>query len=412
MKIHRRHLLVGAAGALSAWGVIALGRQFVPWSRAKYGFTQADAEFLIGGAFQLEITQGLNQPHQLDAQTSKRRAFRMNLRTGQYEELTSTAPIDVLEANPQDSNVTLGCSRGGRLLSMLDWKLGREAKSMKLPEHRSWYGHLAFSDDGRYAILPMAEHQQKIKAVYEEQVDPNAWLAILDLENWKIIDEIPTQEGRLHDLARADRDVFVGLSASHDRSPTLQIFDLRSRRVEARTLHQANGEKLQATQRSNPGHLRVMGGLVYFVLSGQMEKPLEADGLWVGVNWRRSQISQAQNSRAEILGEGPTRLQQSGELLSVDVDEASGQLWITAPDRKQILIWNLADQRLVKTLEFPESPRSIQVLPEHDLALVGTFRELRALDLRDYSERGDISRRWKDWGPRPFYHSHTRVTRA
>jgi hypothetical protein len=34
------------------------------------------------------------------------------------------------------------------------------------------------------------------------------------------------------------------------------------------------------------------------------------------------------------------------------------------------------------------------------------------LDLRDYSERGDISRRWKDWGPRPFYHSHTRVTRA
>ncbi len=399
VNIKRRNLLFGAIGITSA---VVLGRHgknshFLSRSDVHY-----DAQYLIGGAFKLDVRQAINHPHQLDQQTSRRRAFRLDLRNGRYDEIETTAPIHGLESNPRESSLSVGCSRGGRLLSMVDWRLGREAKVMELPAHRIWYGHLAFSDDGRYAILPMAEYIERVRPIYEEQKDPNAFLAVLDLESWKIVDEVPTTDGRMHDLARADADLFIGLSASHERTPTLQAFDFQKRRIERIPLIQSNGESAQTKQRSNPGHLKIAGDQVFVVLSGQAAVPIEAHGLWVTVDWRLNRIQ----------GDSVARLRQSGELLSVDFDESLGNVWVTAPDRKEILIWRASDGDLVKILPFSEPPRSVQIVPEHGLAIVGTLRELKAIDLRSFAERSDFSQIWRGWGPRPFYHSHTRIQRS
>lgn len=391
--MNRRQLLVGALGVASA---ALLADQFHSRRRMSVGPGRRNAEFLLGGSFRFDLPTGSAKAHLLDERTSQRVAFRLNLRTGHLEETQSTAPIHILEANPQDSNLTLGCSRGGRLLSMVDWKLGREVHVMELPEGRNWGGHLAFTDDGRYAILPVVEFYQNSKPVYENQVDPDAVLAVLDLEKWQIVDEIPTAEGRLHDVARADRDVFVGVSASHQQTPTIQVIDFENRKAKARTITEASGDLVRAKHRTNPGHLRIVGDQVYFALYEQLENLNEASGLWVGANWRNGQIAAG----------GATHFEKCGELLSVDVDESRGHLWITAPNRRRVLVCNLEDRRLLTEIEFAVPPRSVLILPEHELALVGTLDRFHALDLRDLSERAEMPNRWKPWGPRP-YHSHT-----
>jgi hypothetical protein len=275
-------------------------------------------------------------------------------------------------------------------MSKIDWSIGREVGSLQLAMGRVWYGHVAFTPDGRYVIAPISgEHGltgrgQSVNAI-----------ALVELETLKIIDEIPTLDGRMHDVTWVEGWKFVSLAAPSSKVPTLLMLDLKSRQLEKLKL-----EELQIEVGSNPGHLRLIGHHLYLAISSQDDITKEGDGLWMGYDLNREKA---------LHPDGALRLRDCGELLSIDVDEPRQRIWITAPNVREVKVFDLQNREPVGVLQLADWPQSVRLLPEAGLAIVGTYQRVYVYDAETLRRRQDLEAPWAKWQPQFFYHAHTRI---
>ncbi len=388
MNLPRRKVLTGLAGlGVSA----AIGTELYDvWRTQRRGGLARPDGALVGGVFKLE-TQGHTSPiPDYDFVTSNRRAFRLNLADGHYQEVPVQSPLHVLEPHPLEPHLMVGCSRRGRWMSMVDWKVGREVQSLQLPMGRVWYGHVAFTPDGRHVLAPLSGEYGEAGSG-----QPLNAIAVVDVQRLQIIDEIPTLDGRMHDLTWVEGAKFVSLAAPSSKVPTLLMLDLQARQVSPLKL-----QELQIQVGSNPGHLRLIGQHLYFIISSQDETPQNADGLWMGYDLE---------SQTGLHAKGPLPLKNCGELLSVDVDEPRQRIWITAPNIRELKVFDLQSQEPVGQLRLEDWPQSVRLLPELGLAIVGTRHRVYVYDAETLQRRQDYEAPWAAWQPKAFYHSHTRI---
>jgi hypothetical protein len=392
MQLPRRQVLTGLAG-LGVGAVMGMELYSLLTSPHRNKLTSPVGS-LVGGVFKLDGLGHKTQGTDFDVVTSARRAFRLDLLDGRYQEIPVQCPLHVLEPHPQESHIMVGCSRRGRWMSMVDWQVGREVRSLQLPEGRMWYGHVAFTPNGQHVLAPISNH-------YGEpgQEHPLNAVAVVDLETMKIVDEIPTLNGRMHDLTWVEGSRFVSLAAPLSRSPTLLMLDLNSRE-KPQEVRQLKLPDLGFQVGSNPGHLRLIGNHLYFAISSHDDPTRGADGLWMGYDLV---------TQTPLHADGAKHLKNCGELLSLDVDERRQRIWITAPNLRELKVFDLQTRDPVGAFQLADWPQSVRLLPEAGLAIVGTRQRVYVYDAETLIRRRELESPWAGWQPEAFYHSHTRI---
>ncbi|HRK07862.1 MAG TPA: DUF1513 domain-containing protein [Pseudobdellovibrionaceae bacterium] len=390
MQSDRRKLLLSLALTSVA---TALGVKYYDSRPAQRPRHQGLRGHLIGGRYEVSAKVHTPDLDDYDVMTSQRRAFRLDLTTGRFEDFAVKTPIHSLKAHPLDAQLALGCSRRGRWMSLVDWRAGREVRSLQLPKGQLWYGHVEFTPDGRYALAPttggieMAWQGQRINAI-----------SVLDLEKWQIVDEIPSLHGRMHDIAWAEGHRYISLAAPSTRIPRLVSVDFAQRKVEPLEITFGSGGS-PIRVGDNAGHLRLIGGEVYFMISAHEEGEHSADGIWM-----RYPLS----ANADH-GSTPQLIESCGELLSLDVDARRQRVWMTAPGRKLVKVYDTETRDLIKLIELPEHPQSVQLIPDLNVALIGTREQICVFDTEKFRRLEQLEKRWRQAMPNQLHHSHTEL---
>ncbi len=243
----------------------------------------------------------------------------------------------------------------------IDLRAGRVLRPLTTPGGRAFYGHGAFSRDG------------KLLYATENELDTRDGLvAVRDATTLRELGRFPTYGKSPHDCRLIDdgRTLAItngGGTIDEAAPPSVTFVDVRSEKLE---------EKLTfETPRVNAGHLALTRGRDLVAISAPRDGlPKTALG---GVTIRVG------GGPFSTMSEPPSVIERMvGESLSLCIDEATGVVGVTNPDGNIVTFWDLREKRFVKKLDLP-APRGLtQTLDGEHLVLSYGAGTLTLLDPR------------------------------
>lgn len=390
MQRSRRRILYGGASIL---GLAALVKAGVHIPHSIFGGSSS-GRFLHGG-----IIQKPKSFHRHNYYPSSyflnREVFRIDVRNMKSVSVPTKAAPHVVETHPIDRRFSVVGTQRSDTIALIDWKIGKEVDSRKLPDRSYYYGHSVFSQNGNL-ILSSVVQPATGRSVIE----------VLDCFSLKVIDEIEVERGIVHEIAHLNDDTFVfGITPvfSLERKPAFGILDLGARRVEYFEIPFA-GSKAVFSHLYKKEHLII--GEIFEDLPVWLKR-LPAGQTQVT---RLLSFDLKSHAVSEIKDPGLSDLAQevTTQALSLVVDPTEGTLWVSFPDQAKIQVWNLKDPSLVETIGFSmeNSPRGIAFDAEAGRMLVSTEKSVMAFESKSRKPVANLAL------PTSGYCAHLRFTLA
>jgi uncharacterized protein len=239
--------------------------------------------------------------------------------------------------DPLDATRVVAFEKIGPGAAEIDLKSGRVTRGIRPAEGRWFYGHGAFSPDGKLLYSTETVNARESGVIGVRNAQTLAYLG-----------EFPTFGENPHDCHLIDDGKVLvvtngGGVLGTDMRPCVTYVDVPSQRLM---------EKLDLeSDRFNTGHLTLGGPQALVVVSaprkGLSEQDLGAVSLRRGKERLRTMTEPA-----------GIAARMKGEALSVEIHEPTGVAAVTHPNGGMVTFWSLAELRLVKVLELPR-PRGL-----------------------------------------------------
>jgi hypothetical protein len=266
-----------------------------------------------------------------------------------------------LAVHPQDSGRAVMFEKKGPGACELDLRAGRVVRPLTTPAGRAFYGHGAFSRDGKVLF-----------ATENELATRDGLVAVRDAVSLAELGRFPTYGKSPHDCRLIDEGRTLAITngggkVDEDAPPSVTFVDVQSEKLQEKLVFE--------TPRINAGHLALTRSRDLVAISAPRDGlPATALG---GVTIR--------------IGSGPfvtmaepddVIARMTGESLSLCIEEKTGVVGVTNPDGNIVTFWDLAQKRFVKKLDLP-APRGItQTLDGEHLVLSYGAGTLTLLDPR------------------------------
>lgn len=239
--------------------------------------------------------------------------------------------------DPLDATRVVAFEKIGPGAAEIDLKSGRATRGIRPADGRWFYGHGAFSPDGKLLYSTETVNARE-----------SGVIGVRDAKSLAYLGEFPTFGENPHDchLIENGRVLVVtngGGALGTDMRPCVTYVEVETRRLL---------EKLDLeSDRFNTGHLTLGGPDALVVVSaprkGLTEQDLGAVSLRRGKERLRTMTEPA-GVAARMLGEA----------LSVEIHEPTGVAAVTHPGGGMVTFWSLADFTLRKVLDLPR-PRGL-----------------------------------------------------
>jgi hypothetical protein len=239
--------------------------------------------------------------------------------------------------DPLDATRVVAFEKIGPGAAELDLKSGRVTRGIRPAEGRWFYGHGAFSPDGKLLYSTETVNARE-----------SGVIGVRDARTLAYLGEFPTFGENPHDCHLVDDGKVMvvtngGGALGTDMRPCVTYVEVPSQRLL---------EKLDLeSERFNTGHLTLGGPQALVVVSaprkGLTDQDLGAVSLRRGKERLRTMTEPAAVA-ARMLGEA----------LSVEIHEPTGIAAVTHPNGGMVTFWSLADTKLLKVLDLPR-PRGL-----------------------------------------------------
>jgi hypothetical protein len=278
-----------------------------------------------------------------------------------------------LALHPKEPGRAVMFEKKGKGACELDLRAGRVVRPIHTEERRAFYGHGAFSRDGR--LLYATENDLDTR---------DGLIAVRDGVTFQELGRFPTYGKSPHDCHLVDEGRTLAITngggaIDEDAPPSVTFVDAASEKLQERLVF--------PTPRINAGHLALSRSRDLVAISAPRDGlPASALG---GVSLRVGGGGLVTMSEpADVVS------RMVGESLSLCIEEKTGVVGVTNPDGNLVTFWDLRGRRLVKTLELP-APRGItKTLDGEHLVLsygAGTLTLLDPLRLTPVA-RGRVER--------------------
>lgn len=242
----------------------------------------------------------------------------------------------------------------------IDLAGGELTRSVTPTEGRWFYGHGAFSPDGRllYSTETVNSEERGV-------------IGVRDASTLEYLGEFPTFGENPHDCRLLEGgSVLVvtngGGAAGTDMRPCVTFVDVETRRLL---------ERLELrSERVNAGHLAMAGDGGLVVVSAPRKGLAETEPGAVSMRQGRGALT-TMTEPAEVAA------RMLGEALSVEVHEPSGVAAVTHPSGDMVTFWSMGELRLLKVLDLPRA-RGLALTRDGERFLVsyGVTAELVEID--------------------------------
>jgi len=262
--------------------------------------------------------------------------------------------------DPLDATRVVAFEKIGPGAAEIDLASGRVTRGLSPAQGRWFYGHGAFSPDGKllYSTETVNARERGV-------------IGVRDAKTLSTLGEFPTFGENPHDCHLIDEGKVLvvtngGGALGTDMRPCVTYVDVSSRRLL---------EKLDLeSDRFNTGHLTLGGADALVVVSaprkGLTEQDLGAVSLRRGKDALRTMTEPA-----------AVAARMHGEALSVEIHEPTGIAAVTHPNGGMVTFWSIAELKLVKVLELPR-PRGLALTRDgrHFILSYGETAELARVD--------------------------------
>jgi hypothetical protein len=264
-----------------------------------------------------------------------------------------------LAVHPQEPWRAVMFEKKGPGACEFDLRAGRVLRPVTTPAARAFYGHGAYSRDGK--LLYATENDLDTR---------DGLIAVRDASTLRELGRFPTYGKSPHDCRLIDdgRTLAItngGGKIDEDAPPSVTFVDVQSEKLQEKLVFE--------TPRINAGHLALTRGRDLVAISAPRDGlPTTALG---GVTMRVGggpfvTMSQPDEVIARMVGES----------LSLCIEEKTGVVGVTNPDGNIVTFWNLGQKKFVKKLDLP-APRGLtQTLDGEHLVLSYGAGTLTLLD--------------------------------
>lgn len=239
--------------------------------------------------------------------------------------------------DPLDASRVMAFEKIGPGCAEIDLASGRVTRGVRPAEGRWFYGHGAFSPDGKLLYSTETVNARE-----------SGVIGVRDARTLAYLGEFPTFGENPHDCHLIENGKVLvvtngGGALGTDMRPCVTYVEVDSRRLL---------EKLDLqSERFNTGHLTLGGEDALVVVSaprkGLTEQDLGAVSLRRGKERLRTMTEPAHIAA-----------RMHGEALSVEIHEPSGIAAVTHPNGGMVTFWSIAELKLLKVLDLPR-PRGL-----------------------------------------------------
>jgi hypothetical protein len=292
------------------------------------GAPPADGDLILGGG-------GFVDPGDLKTQHF---AFaRVDLAARRVGLTPTTFLPHGVAVDPLDATRVVAFEKIGPGAAEIDLASGRVTRGIRPAEGRWFYGHGAFSPDGKILYSTETVNARE-----------SGVIGMRDAKTLAYLGEFPTFGENPHDCHLIeDGTVLVvtngGGALGTDMRPCVTYVEVGSRRLL---------EKLDLrSERFNTGHLSLGAEDALVVVSAPRKGLTEQDLGAVSLRRGKERL-RTMTQPADIAA------RMHGEALSVEIHEPSGVAAVTHPNGGMVTFWSLAELKLLKVLELPR-PRGL-----------------------------------------------------
>jgi hypothetical protein len=323
-----------------------------------------EGDLILGGGSFVDLQDGKTPRHVLS---------RVDLAT-QRVGLTATGFLPHgIALDPLDANRVVVCEKIGPGCCEIDLASGRLTRTIAPQEDRWFYGHGAFSPDGRLLYTTETVNSRE-----------SGVIGVRDARTLAYLGEFPTFGENPHDCRlSADGRTLVVTNGGGRRGtpmrPCVTYVDVEARRL----LDKVEPDD----ERVNAGHLALSDEGVLVVVSAPRKGMRETDLGGVSLRRARGPLHVASEP-------GPVVQRMVGEALSVEIHEPTGVAAVTHPFGEMVTFWSLAEQKLLTTLELPRA-RGLALSRDgrHFVLSYGATADLDRIDPRTWKRvPGGLSR--------------------
>ncbi len=265
-----------------------------------------------------------------------------------------------IAVDPLDPNRLVAFEKIGPGCCEIDLAGGRLTRAIMPTEDRWFYGHGAFSPDGRLLYSTETVNSRE-----------SGMIGVRDGRTLAYLGEFPTFGENPHDCHLIERGRTLVVTNGGGRRETPMRPCVTYVDVEARRLI----EKVELdADRVNTGHLALSADGTLVVVSAPRKGMREMD--LGGVSLRRG------GGPLHVVDEPAAVVQRMfGEALSVEIHEPTGVTAVTHPFGDMVTFWSLRDARLLKRLDLPRA-RGLALTRDgrHFVLSYGSTAELALVD--------------------------------
>lgn len=289
------------------------------------GALAAGSELLLGGGGFVDLKDRVTPRYALACVAMKQRMVGL-VSTGFLPHGVAVDPL-----NP---NRVVTFEKIGPGCSEIDLAGGAITRELAPTEGRWFYGHGAFSPDGRLLYSTETENSRE-----------RGVIGVRDAATLEYLGEFPTFGENPHDCHLVDGGRVLLITNGGGALGTAMRPCVTFVEVETRKLL----DKFELeSERFNTGHLALAGDGRLVVVSAPRKGLTEADLGAVSMMRGREGLR-------TMADPAPVVARMLGEALSVEVHEASGTVAVTHPSGGMVTFWSLEDARLLKVLELPRA---------------------------------------------------------
>ncbi|CAN5461621.1 hypothetical protein BH10BDE1_BH10BDE1_08130 [soil metagenome] len=352
--------------------------------------------YLQGGFVQRPIDY---QPEEFvaSARYSNCRAFRLNISRNSLQEIDSKVPIHSLEVHPIQPNLTIATSRYGETASLIDWSKGSEVKVLYLKNQLAFYGHGAFTADGKIFIATVARRRPNGRFA-------NYSLVKIEVERFKILETIPFSFGPNHDLVAYGNNQFAIGGGSEGEISSGTIADLITFDATTGKFDKIASPTFPSFDDGQIGIRHILKKSPDLIVAGltRISEAQQKEGGFVEYNVKTKTSKLVTSLQADAF---------HGELLSFDFAR-DGRMWVSLPESRKLIVWNERTKSVDSSISFDESVRSVRTIENLPYVIVGTDKQFYAFDPITLRRIEAIDSLWPASHRNGHICSHTRFVRT
>ena len=311
---------------------------------------------------------------------TNRHVFRVELATRNLISIKSQTPAHSVESSPVRPHLAIGVARNSNTASLYDWNLQREVRHLRLVAGYNFYGHCAFSADGKMAYV----------SAYTFDFAGTKSLTILhvDVESFTVVNQTPNLKIPGHDIARISGTKYAiaggweNFSEAGSGLTNLLIFDSSTNKfetIESPKIANAADSKVHMTHLLRTSDRRVLA-----IVSEEQAGEFNQGGI--------VEFDIVSKAADQIVPHGSPGF--STELLSFVTTSNGNRIWISVPQHNQILVWNRREHRLEKTIEFGSAILNLSFVESENLVVAGARNRLQAFDSETLNVRSEFDFSW------------------